>query len=87
MEVPQDLQETFRAMISHEGLKGIIEFLLHTQNTFIINLKQHDDAIDKLQDNEEHVTILEKKFKDLERYKRETLETHKKKLTEHDDRI
>jgi len=47
MEVPQDLQETFRAMISHEGLKGIIEFLLHTQNTFIINLKQHDDAIDK----------------------------------------
>ena len=40
-----------------------------------------------MQDNEEHVTILEKKFKDLERYKRETLETHKKKLTEHDDRI
>ena len=47
MEVPQDLQETFRMMISHEGLKGIIEFLLHNQNEFIVKIKQHDDTIDK----------------------------------------
>jgi len=30
---------------------------------------------------------LQKKFKELERYKRETLENHKKKLVEHDDRV
>jgi len=74
-------------MMSHEGLKGIIEFLLHNQNEFIVKIKHHDDAIDKLQDDQEDVTKLEKKMKELERYKRETLESHKKKLTEHDDRI
>lgn len=35
----------------------------------------------------EEMRKLHKKFKELERYKRETLENHKKKLVEHDDRV
>ena len=34
-------------MLSHEGLKGIIEFLLQNQNDFMIKHRQHDDQFDK----------------------------------------
>lgn len=74
-------------MISHEGLKGIIEFLLHNQNEFIVKHKQVEDQFDKIEDEMEEMRKLHKKFKELERYKRETLENHKKKLIEHDDRL
>ena len=35
----------------------------------------------------EEMRKLQKKFKELERYKRETLENHRKKLEEHDNRV
>ena len=41
----------------------------------------------RIEDEMEEMRQLKKKFKELERYKRETLDNMKKKLIEHDDRI
>jgi hypothetical protein len=42
-----DLNKTFDTMFSHQGLKGIIEFILSNQDRFAIQLKEHTQTLTK----------------------------------------
>lgn len=54
----------------------------------LIKDKQHDDQFDKIEQEAEHdFRPLRKQFKELERFKRQTMEALQHKVKEHDDRI
>jgi hypothetical protein len=70
-------------MFSHQGLKGIIEFILSNQDRFAIQLKEHTQTLTNLDvELTETLRPLPNAFKDLEEYKRKMLESLKTKLLE-----
>jgi hypothetical protein len=69
------------------GLDKIISMILKNQNEFIIKHKQYDELFERNWDEHKEFFKLEEKFNALEKFKRDTIENLRKKLTEHDDRI